>query len=40
VSVVVSGLHTFDRNNAADVAYEQQQNALQDSFGDRKCKVH
>jgi len=40
VSVVVSGLHSFDRNNAADVAYEQQQNALQDSFGDRKCKVH
>src|SRR5580765_4011873 len=40
VSVVVSGLRSFDRNNAADVAYEQQQNALQDSFGDRKCKVH
>lgn len=40
VSVVVNGLHDFDRNNAADVAYEQQQNALQDSFGDKKCRVH
>jgi hypothetical protein len=40
VSVVVNGLHDFDRNNAADVAYEQQQNALQDSLGDKKCRVH
>jgi hypothetical protein len=40
VSIVVNGLHDFDRNNAADVAYEQQQNALQDSFGDKKCRVH
>jgi hypothetical protein len=40
VSVVVNGLHTFDRNNAADVAYEQQQNAVQDSLGDKKCRVH
>jgi hypothetical protein len=40
VSVVVAGLHDFDRNNGADVAYEQQQNALQDSLGDKKCRVH
>jgi hypothetical protein len=40
VSVVVDGLHNFDRHNSADVAYEQQQNALEDSLGDKKCKVH
>jgi hypothetical protein len=40
VSIVVSGLHDFDRHNAADVAYENQQNALQDSLGDKKCRVH
>jgi hypothetical protein len=42
VSVTVSGLHNYDRNNPADVAYEQQQNALLDSVAaaDKKCKVH
>jgi hypothetical protein len=42
VNVTVAGLHDFDPNNAADVAYERQQNALQDSVaaGDKKCHVH
>jgi hypothetical protein len=42
VSVVIPGLHDFDRNNAEDVAYEKQQNALQDSIAgvDKKCRVH
>jgi hypothetical protein len=40
VSIVVAGLHDYDRHNSADVAYEQQQNALQGSLGDKKCRVH
>jgi len=42
VSVVIPGLHDYDGNNASDVAYERQQNALQDQVvaGDKKCKVH
>jgi hypothetical protein len=40
VSIVVNGLHNFDPHNSADVAYENQQNALQDSLGDKKCRVH
>ena len=42
VSVTVTGLHNYDRNNPADVAYEQQQNAMLDSLAaaDKKCKVH
>jgi hypothetical protein len=42
VSIVVPGLHDYNRNSPGDVAYEQQQNALQDSIaaGDKKCKVH
>jgi hypothetical protein len=42
VSVVVPGLHDYDGNNSADVAYERQQNALLDSIVgvDKKCKVH
>jgi len=42
VSIVVPGLHDFNRNNAADVAYENQQNALLDSIVgvDKKCRVH
>jgi hypothetical protein len=42
VSIVVPGLHDFDRNSPGDVAYENQQNALQDSIaaGDKKCRVH
>jgi hypothetical protein len=42
VSITVPGLHDFDRNNPADVAYEQRQNALLDSIVgvDKKCRVH
>jgi hypothetical protein len=42
VSIVVAGLHDYDRSNTADVAYERQQNALLDSIlgVDEKCKVH
>jgi hypothetical protein len=42
VSVTVPGLHDYDRNNPADVAYERQQNALLDSIigVDKKCKQH
>ena len=40
VSIVVAGLHDYDRHNSADVAYESQQNALQASLGDKKCRVH
>jgi hypothetical protein len=42
VSVIVPGLHDYDRSNAADVAYERQQNALLDSIRgvDKKCHAH
>lgn len=42
VTVVVPGLHDFDRNNPADLDYERQQNAIQDSVvaGDKQCKQH
>jgi hypothetical protein len=42
VSITVPGLHDYDPKNAADVAYERQQNALEDSIasGDKKCRVH
>jgi hypothetical protein len=42
VSVTVSGLHDYNPNNSADVAYEHQQNALEDSIAgvDKKCRVH
>jgi hypothetical protein len=42
VSVTLAGLRDYDPHNAADVAYERQQNALQDSIaaGDQKCHVH
>jgi hypothetical protein len=42
VSITILGLHDYNPNNSADVAYEQQQNALQDSIagGDKKCHVH
>jgi hypothetical protein len=42
VSVTVPGLHDYNPNNSADVAYEHQQNALQDSIAgvDKKCRVH
>jgi hypothetical protein len=42
VSITVAGLHDYDAKNSADVAYERQQNALEDSVasGDKKCRVH
>jgi hypothetical protein len=42
VSITLPGLGNYDAGNAADVAYERQQNALQDSIasGDKKCRVH
>jgi hypothetical protein len=42
LSIVVPGLHDFNRNNPSDVAYENQQNALLDSIVgvDKKCRVH
>jgi hypothetical protein len=42
VSITLPGLHDYDAKNAADVAYERQQSALQDSIasGDKKCRVH
>jgi hypothetical protein len=42
VSIVVPGLHDFDRNEAADVAYEQQQNRILDSIlgPDKLCRQH
>jgi hypothetical protein len=42
VSVVVPGLHDFNPNNPADLAYERQQNAVLDSIVgvDRLCRQH
>jgi hypothetical protein len=42
VSITLPGLHDYDPNNSADVAYERQQNALLDSIVgvDQKCRVH
>jgi hypothetical protein len=42
VSIILPGLHDYDPGNAADVAYEKEQNALQDSIvgTDKKCRVH
>jgi hypothetical protein len=42
VSTTIPGLHDFDPNSSADVAYEHQQNGLQDSVAgaDKKCHVH
>jgi len=42
VSITIPGLHDFDRHNPADVAYEQQQNALLDSIVsvDKLCRQH
>jgi hypothetical protein len=42
VSITLAGLHDYNPNDPADVAYEQQQNALQDSVaaGDKKCRAH
>jgi hypothetical protein len=42
VSIVIPGLHDFDRNNPADVAYEKQQDALLFSIlgPDKICRHH
>jgi hypothetical protein len=42
VSITIPGLHDYDPNSSGDVAYEHQQNALQDSIAgvDKKCRVH
>jgi hypothetical protein len=42
VSITMPGLHDYDPNNAADVAYERQQNALLDSIVgvDKACRRH
>jgi hypothetical protein len=42
VSMTIAGLHDFDRNNPADVAYERHQNAVLDSIVsvDKLCRQH
>jgi hypothetical protein len=42
VSITIPGLHDYNPNSSTDVAYERQQNALQDSIAgaDKKCHVH
>jgi hypothetical protein len=42
VSVTIPGLQDYNPNSSEDVAYEHQQNALQDSIAgvDTKCRVH
>jgi hypothetical protein len=42
VSVTIPGLHDYNPTSSEDVAYEHQQNALQDSIAgvDTKCRVH
>jgi hypothetical protein len=42
VSITLPGLHDYNPNNAADVAYERQQNALLDSIVgvDKQCRHH
>jgi hypothetical protein len=42
VSVIVPGLHDFNRSNPADVAFDQQQNGILDSIvgSDKLCRTH
>lgn len=42
VSVIVQGLHDFNRNNPADIAFDAQQNAILDSIigSDKLCRTH
>jgi hypothetical protein len=42
VSITIPGLHDYNPNSSGDVAYEHQQNSLQDSIVgvDKKCRVH
>ncbi len=41
VSITIPGLHDYNPNSSTDVAYEREQNALQDSIAgaDKKCHV-
>jgi hypothetical protein len=39
VATIVAGLHQFDRNNAADVAWQQQESSLLLSWGDNSCRA-
>jgi hypothetical protein len=39
VAATIPGLHPFDRRNAADVAYQQQQSAVLGSYGDKLCRA-
>ena len=42
VTMTIPGLHAFDRNNPADVAYEHKQNGILDSIVsvDKLCRQH
>jgi hypothetical protein len=42
VSTTIPGLHDYNPNSSADVAYEHERNVLQDSIAgaDKKCHVH
>lgn len=42
VSVIVQGLHDFNHNNPADVAFDAKQNAILDSIigSDKLCRTH
>ena len=37
VETDIGGLHPYDRNNASDVSYEQQQVAILKSLADKRC---
>jgi hypothetical protein len=39
VATIVPGLHPYDRSNAADVAWQQQQSQLLLSWGDNSCRA-
>jgi hypothetical protein len=39
VSVLVPGLHAFDKNNPADTDYQRQQAAVLTSWGDKQCRA-
>ena len=37
IEVDIPGFHAFDRNNADDVSYQQEQTTLLQSLGDKSC---
>jgi hypothetical protein len=39
VSVIVDGLHPFDRRNPADVHHQREQTAILKSWGDKQCRA-